>query len=189
MNSQFLSTDYIYKYTVIEANVDADLVTKFINKAQLINIKATLGSYLYDILVSECPNFTGIHRTLVKDYIQPAQAEWCVYHALPFINFRLTNKAVSQKSSDNSQPSGSDDIRWLQSQVRNNAEYLSEEIKNFIKNNIESFPEYRNSDPENPFGVKANKSNYFCGIRTSGYKSRIAPLPNPNNIDPNDYCL
>ena len=41
--------------------------------------------------MTDCPNFVNQYRTLIKDYIQPAQAEWLVYHALPFINFRLTN--------------------------------------------------------------------------------------------------
>lgn len=186
MKAQFVNTDYIYKYTVIENNVDADLITKFIWKAQDLNIQGTLGSHLYNKLVNDCPNFTGYYLTLIKEYVQPALAEWVVYHALPFINFRLTNKAVSQKSSDNSQPSGIDDLKWLRDQVKNNAEFYSERVRDFIKNNPSQFPEYYTIEPGNPFDVKPNKTNYFSGIHTKGRYFR-APLPPLNQIDPNDF--
>jgi hypothetical protein len=34
MKSIFITSDYVYKYTVIDQNVDADLILKFIIKAQ-----------------------------------------------------------------------------------------------------------------------------------------------------------
>lgn len=183
MRAQFINTDYVFKYSVIENNVDVDLITKFILKGQDLNIQETLGSNLYNKLVNDCPNFTGAYRTLVKDYIQPALCEWVVYHALPFINFRLTNKAVSQKSSDNSQPSAVDDIKWLRDQVRINAEFYSERVRDYIKNNPSSFPEYYiNTDS---FNIKPNKSNYFSGIHTSGRGYR-GPNPPYGNVDPNE---
>lgn len=188
MRVQFVSTDYIYKYTLIEPNVDPDLITKNIWKAQDLNIQSCLGQNLFTKLVSDCPNFTGQYQTLVIDYLQPALAEWVVYHTLPFINFRLTNKAVSQKSSDNSAPSTVDDLKWLRDQVRNNAEFYSERIKDYIKNNLEQFPEFYTSEPGNPFDIKPNRSNYFSGIRTGNRGYFRGPLPNLKNIDPNDFC-
>lgn len=185
MKAQFITTDYVYKRSVIENNVDADLITKFIWKAQELEIQSTLGENLYKKLINDCPNFTGYYLTLVKDYIQPAQCEWVVYHALPFINFKLTNKAVSQKSSDNSSPSGIDDIKWLRDQVRNTAEFYSERIKDYIKNNPTQFPEYYTSNLS--FEVKPNKTNYFSGIFTTGRS--YGPPPAPYDMtDPCDLC-
>jgi len=181
----FLDTPYIYKYTIIEKNVDADLILKFIWQAQDINIQTIVGQNLYTKLVNDCPNFTGNYLTLIKDYIQPCQAEWVVYHILPFMNFRLTNKAVSQKSSDNSLPSTADDIRWLRDQVRNNAEYYSERIKDYIRNNPSSFPEYFTTSQS--FEVRPNKTGYFSGIYTRGRNWR-APIPPIQNINPDDFC-
>lgn len=185
MRAQFLNTDYIYKYTVIENNVDADLITKFIWQAQDLNIQAVLGSNLYNKLMDDCPNFTGAYKTLVKNYVQPALAEWVVYHSLPFINFRLTNKAVSQKSSDNSNPSTVDDLKWLRDQVRNNAEFYNERVKDYIKNNQSSFPEYFTSDLS--YEIKPNSTNYFSGIWTKG-KGFKGPNPPSSNIDSCDFC-
>lgn len=184
MDAQFINTNYIYKYTVIEDNVDADLIVKFIWQGQNLNIQEALGSNLYEKLLTDCPNFTGYYRTLVKSYLQPALAEWTVYHALPFINFKLTNKAVSQKTSDNSNPSSIDDLKWLRSQVRNNAEFYSQRMKDYINNYPAEFPEFFTS--VNNFDIKPNKSNYFSGIKTSGSRY-TGPPPSWGNIDPNEF--
>ena len=86
IQSQFISTDYIFKYTIIEQNVDADLVVKMIWKAQTTNIQEILGTNLYNRLVNDTPNFTGQYLTLMNNYVQPALSEWTVYHLTPYIN-------------------------------------------------------------------------------------------------------
>jgi hypothetical protein len=165
----FIDTPYIYKFTIIETNVDADLILKFIWKAQDLNIQSAVGQNLYTKLINDCPNFVGDYRTLVVDYIQPCLAEWVVYHALPFINFRLTNKAVSTKSSDNSLPSTADDIR----------------LKDYIRNNPSSFPEYYTRTLS--FEINPSKTAYFSGIYTEG-RNYGPPPASLNNIDPCEWC-
>lgn len=187
-NVLFMDTPYVYKYTIVEANVDADLVQKFIIKAQNLNIQNAIGQNLYQTLIDNFNNngtFTQPYLTLVKDYIQPCQAEWIVYHLLPFMNYRLTNKAVSQKSSDNSQPSTVDDVRWLRDQVRNTAEFYTERLKDYIRNNPSLFPEYYTVSLT--FEVRPNKTGYFSGIWTRGANYQ-GPMPPAANIDPCDFC-
>lgn len=181
----FITSNYVYKMSVIESNVDSDLIQKFIWKAQDLNIQSVLGQNLYTKMLNDCPNYTGYYNQLMVYYIQPALCEWVVYHMLPFINFRLTNKAVSQKSSDNSQPSTADDIKWLRSQVRNNAEFYNERTRDFIKNYPNEFPEFYQTTLG--FEVKPNVSNYFSGIFTSGRKFQ-GPNPPLGNIDPCEFC-
>lgn len=168
-----INADYMFLYTVVDDNVDTNLITKHIFKAQDLNIQSVLGENLYTKLMTDCPNFTGDYRTLVKHYIQPALAEWTTYHLMPFINFKLTNKAVSTKSSDNSQPSTVDDIRWLRDQVMNNAEFYNQRIKDYILNNQDKFPEYFTT--RNSYEIRPNKTSYFSGIYTSGYKKSNLP--------------
>lgn len=181
----FITSNYVFKMSVIESNVDVDLIQKFIWKAQDLNIQSVLGQNLYQKMINDCPNYTGFYQQLMIQYIQPALCEWVVYHSLPFINFKLTNKAVSQKSSDSSQPSGIDDIKWLRQQVRNNAEFYNERMRDFIKNYPAEFPEFYQNTLS--FEVKPNVSNYFSGIATSGRKFQ-GPLPPLGNIDPCEFC-
>jgi hypothetical protein len=184
MRVQFISTEYVYRYTLIEDNVDPDLIKKNIYVAQDLNIQQVLGQNLYTKLVNDLPNFVGQYQTLVIDYLQPCLAEWVVYYTLPYLNYRFTNKAVSTKSSDNSQPSTIEDIKWLRDQVRNNAEFYSERMRDYIKNNLTLFPEFYFNDLS--FSIKPSVTNYFSGIYTSGRRFR-APYPPLNNIDPNDF--
>lgn len=187
-NTLFMDTPYIYKYTIVETNVDADLVQKFIVKAQNLNIQNAIGQNLYTALIDDFNNngtFTGLRLTLMREYIQPCLAEWCVYHILPFMNYRLTNKAVSQKSSDNSQPSSVDDIRWLRDQIRNTAEFYTERLKDYIRNNPSSFPEYYTNNLS--FEVRPTRTGYFSGIYTRGLNFN-GPLPPSANIDPCEFC-
>jgi hypothetical protein len=183
---QFITSEYMFKFTIVEDNVDATLITKFIYKSQDLNIQSVLGSNLYNKFVTDCPNFTGSYLTLMKDYIQPAIAEWTVYHLLPFLNFKLTNKAISQKSSDNSNPSNLDDIKYLRDQVRNNAEFYSERIRDYIMNNPTLFPEFYTQIETHI--IPPNRNNYFSGVYSRRIRNRFYNSDDINDIDENNCC-
>jgi len=143
--AQFLSTDYIFLYTTIPNDVDVNIVNKFIRKAQDINIQEILGEDLYFKLMNDLINTggsTGYYLTLMNNYIQPAQAEWTTYHCLPSIYLRITNKSLSKKDSDNSQPSTLKEMEYLRTEFLNSAEYYSERIREYILNNQSQFPEF-----------------------------------------------
>lgn len=185
IKAQFITSDYVKKYTIVEDNVDSDLITKMIWKSQQSNIHEALGTNLYNKLLNDAPNFTGQYLTLMNDFVQPALCDWTMYHLSPYINYRFTNKAISVKSSDNSQPSTLDEVKWLREQIRNTAEFSTEQMKNYIKNNLELFPEFY--QVLQSFDLKPNRTNYFSGIRTTGRRI-TAPLPPLNNINPDDFC-
>jgi hypothetical protein len=165
--AKLISTDYLFKYTIIDDNVDPDLLGKFIIQAQDLNIQQVIGNTLYVKIMNDVVNNTisGYYKTLLDDYIQRCQAEWTVYHVFPFINYRLTNKAVSEKNSDNSNPTTLDNIQWLREQVRNTAEFYSTRIREYIVNNQVQFPEYFNPS-QNLLSIKPKWNNYFGGIYT-----------------------
>jgi hypothetical protein len=183
-NTQFITAEYLYKYTPIDDNVDADLLRKFILQAQNLNIQECIGQNLFRKLINDCPNFTGPYLNLMKEYIQPAAAQWAFYYSMDFINFRFTNKAISLKNSDNSNPSTIEDIKWLKQGVRDTAEFYTENIKRYIKANQGDFPEYFQIFS---WELKPNRTNYFSGIKTSGYKWRGRDI-RPDNVDPCDFC-
>jgi hypothetical protein len=174
--SGFIDSDYIYIWTIVDRNVDPDLINKFIDKAQNINIQGVLGNSLYIKLMNDFTTtgtYPGLYKTLMDSYIQPALAEWCVYHALPYINYKLTNKSVAERSSDSSQPTELDVVKYLRSDIMNNAEYLTEQIRVYILNNQTSFPEYFTYQGiEN---IKPSRSGYFSGIYTGKNKGYFGP--------------
>ena len=171
--SKFITMEYLVKWTQIDENVDANLVEPFILQAQDINIQSVIGNTLYVKLMNDIittGTSTGQYLTLLTDYIQPAQAQWAIYHALPYLNYRFTNKSISEKSSDNSTVAPLEIVQYLRNTVRDNAEFLSTRIREYIVNNQTLFPEYFNYGT-NLMSIKPRVNNYFGGIYTGRNRS------------------
>lgn len=162
--AKLISTEYLFKHTIIDDNVDPDLLNKFIIQAQDLNIQQIIGNTLYVKIMTDVVSntVTGFYKDLLDNYIQRCQAEWTVYYSFPFINYRLTNKAVSEKNSDNSNPTSLENIQWLREQVRNTAEFYSTRIREFISNNPNQFPEYYVI--QGCLSITPKRNNYFGGI-------------------------
>lgn len=161
----FLSVDYLRDNTVINGNVDSELLEPYILTAQNVHIEAITGTALYNDIVTniEGDTLAGDNKILVDDYLQPALIQWALYEALPFINYKLTNKAISTKNSDNSDPVELDELHYLRTAVRDVAEYMSERATLFLKANPDLYPLHLNWGSQCD-DIKPNKTNYFSGI-------------------------
>jgi len=160
----FLSVDYLRDNTVINGNVDSEILEPFIVNAQNVHIETIVGTKLYNSIIAsiEADTLAGVDKTLIDDYIQPALIQWALYEALPFINYKLTNKAISTKSSDNSEAVELDELHYLRTAVRDVAEYMSERATMYLKANETLYPLYY--DNVECDEIKPNKTNYFSGI-------------------------
>ena len=132
--------------------------------AQNVHIEAVVGTKLYNSIIAdiEADTLTGVDKDLVDNYLQPALVQWSLYEALPFINYKLTNKSIATKNSDNSDPVQLDELHYLRTNVRDVAEYMSERATKFLKNNTDLYPLFlENYECDE---IKPNKSNYYSGI-------------------------
>lgn len=160
----FLSVDYLRDNTVINGNVDSEILEPFILLAQNVHIETIVGTKLYNDLISEiiAGSLSTANQTLLDDYLQPALLQWSLYESLPFINYKLTNKAVSTKNSDNSDAVELDELHYLRTTVKDVAEYMSERATKFLKTNETTYPLYLlNTECDE---IRPNKTNYFSGI-------------------------
>lgn len=169
--STFITPNYLYKWTVIDDNVDPGILDPFIMKAQDINIQTIIGNTLYVKLMYDISNdsLTGQYKILVDDYVQRCQAEWSVYHALPYISLRITNKSVSEKNSDTSTPTDIKNVQYLREDIRNTAEFLGQRMREYICNNQSLFPEYFQI-AANQLQITPKKNNYFGGVYLPDYR-------------------
>lgn len=164
----FIDINYLKESTPIDDNVDAKLLTPFITKAQELHIHKDLGSRLYDqlktLVISGDITLSGntVYKTLLDDFIRPSEAEWTLFEALPFINFKLTNKAVSKRSSEESAPSEIDEVRWLRDSVNISAEFYSDRTIQFLKENKTDYQEL--CEPLDCDDIRPSTTGFFGGI-------------------------
>ena len=160
-----LTADYYKRNTVVNLNVDEELLHPQIIKAQNVRIEKILGTNLFNVVLAEinAQTYTARITTLLEDYIQPALVEWITYTALPYLNYKLTNKSVSKKSSDNSEPSELNEINYLRQNIRDDAEYYSERTTKFLESNKDIYPEYINGNDDCD-DIKPSKLNFISSI-------------------------
>lgn len=168
-NTLLITAEYYKRNTVVNGNVDDELIIPNILKAQNLNIERILGTNLFNLVITEVQSGTVSPRikTLIEDYIQVALVEWVSYHSFLYLNYKLTNKAVSKKSSDNSEPSDISEVNYLRMSVKNDAEYYSDRITKFLKANIDIYREYYEGNSEYD-EIRPTKKNFFGGIYLSG---------------------
>lgn len=146
--ARFISVEYILENTIIDKNVDATLITKFIDESQDINIQQTIGYQMYQNIMGMISGGTITNPTnvnyyyLLTNFIQKCQSMWVVYHILPYLNYHLTNKSVNTKNSTYSQPSGLNELDYLRNDVKSKAEFYVARIREYIVNNPGFYPDY-----------------------------------------------
>ena len=164
-----MSADYFKRNSVVNLNVDDELVIPQILKAQNMYIERICGSNLYNTLLTQITSGTLEARmtTLLEDYLQPTFVEYTLYTGLLYFNYKITNKAVSKKGSDNSDPSDLNEVNYLRADIRNDAQYLADRATKFLKANLTTYPEYNtgNSDCDD---IKPSRKNFFGSIYLKG---------------------
>jgi hypothetical protein len=164
----FITTDYLYRYYsgYIDQNIDSDALNSFILIAQNVRIQSVLGYNLYTKFITDITTFGSPQGAqylyLMNNYIQAATALFAIYEAAPSLGFKITNKSVSQKSSEYGAPSSRQDIEYIRNQILNNAQFYSQRIREYITNNPTDFPEYYQVTGVNR--VRAKNNNYFAGL-------------------------
>jgi hypothetical protein len=164
----FITTDYLKKYYsgYLDANIDDDALNSFILIAQNVRIQSVLGYNLYTKFINDIQTYGApqgaAYLFLMNNYIQPAVALYAIYEAAPSLGFKITNKAVSQKSSEYETPSSRQDIEYIRNQILNNAQFYSQRIREAITNDPTSYPEYYQVTGVNR--VRAKNNNYFAGL-------------------------
>lgn len=160
----FLSEGYIKENTLIDDNVDAKYIRIVIADAQKIHVLPILGTALYNELSDQiiAGTVTSLNRTLLRDYIWDALKYWVIVEGIDIFTYKITNKSITKKDSDNSQPIDQDDVIRLIDRNRDKAEYYSQRITNYLVANCDSYPLYDNPGTTSDT-VYPNRNNYQSG--------------------------
>lgn len=157
-----VGTQYLRDNTIINDNVDAQVLQPIIRAAQTKYIQQVIGDSLYSKIIADIQSNTisGNYKILVDDYIIPVLLQYIVYEAVPFMTFKFRNKSISKQGSDNSTPAELTDLEYLRNNILPTAQFYAERLRNYLCNNSSLFPEYTQYSTD----INPNPNNYFNGI-------------------------
>ena len=163
----YISTDYLRKQTIINDNVQGEILESVIKQVQETEIQSLLGTTLYyklnDIITDG--SITGAtnsnYKELLDDYILPTLLQYCVWNGSIYLNYKFTNKNISTQKSDDSEPLGLDELKYLRDELRNTAQFYGERLVKQLKSNTDLYPEYTECTPG---GIHPDNTAFFSGI-------------------------
>jgi hypothetical protein len=171
----FISEAKLKDSTAINLNVDTDLLLPYIRQSQKLYVETKLGTDLTQKLKDEITAGTlaGAYKTLVDDYIGDMLPNWAFYHAVPFLRFKIENGNIYSKTSETGTALSTEEAQHLREEVRNTAEYYTERMIDYVRNNLPSFPEYNTNSGAD---VSPDRNAYYNGMnleRPNGQGTRL----------------
>ena len=159
----FISEEKLKSSTALNLNISTDLLLPYVRQAQKLYVETKLGTDLTQKLKDEiiAGTLAGAYKTLVDEYIGDMLPNWAFYHAIPFLRFKIENGNIYSKTSETGTALSTDEAQHLREEVRNTAEYYTERLIEYVKNNIASFPEYNTNSGAD---VNPDDNAYYNGM-------------------------
>ena len=159
----FISEEKLKDSTAINLNVDVDLLLPFVKQAQKLYCETRLGSTLTTKLKNEiiAGTLAGAYKTLVDDYIGEFLPSMALYHAIPFLRFKVENGNIYSKTSETGTALSTEEAQHLREEVKNYGEYQMERMIEYVTNNLSSFPEYTQNSVDLPTPYQ---NAYYAGL-------------------------
>lgn len=158
----FINSDYMFENSFVDKSTNPTFLASMIGKSQE-KIRMILGTNLYNKMHADVSNdvLTASYTTLMDEYIKPALKWWTIYNVFIYGNIKITNSGISQKSGDSFSAADKEAIDPARNDARNMAEYLSQQITDYIRDNETSYPEYFELLAT---GKSPLSNSYYCGM-------------------------
>ena len=163
----FISESKLKSSTAISLSVDNAILLPYVLQSQKLYVKTKLGTDLYEKLealitagtVGDAGN--EAYKTLLDDYISSQLVNYSLYHAIPFLRFKIENGNIYSKNSETGTAITTEEAQHLREEVLNTAQYFTERMIDYICNNTSSFPEYSTNSGSD---VNPSTDAYFNGL-------------------------
>ena len=163
----FISEERLKDSTTIGLNVSVDLLSPYIKQSQKLYVETKLGSQLTqklkDLIVAGTVNDAGneAYATLLNDYISEVMPSMCLWLAVPFLRYKIENGNIYAKTSETGTALSTEEAQQLRNEVLNTAEYYTERMISYIRNNTASFPEYSTNTGSD---VRPDTNSYYSNM-------------------------
>lgn len=168
-NVLFISEEKLKSYTSIHESVSPKDLTPYVLQAQQIYIKNYLGGHFYNQLVDQIKAnaVSAPNRLLLDDFIGPMLCNYSFYHAIPFLAYKIFNKSILKPNSENAPSVELDEVKFLQSNVKEVAESYVDQMQRYLSFNLDLYPAYATWSTQNGEQAPDTKKPYFSGIQTN----------------------
>lgn len=170
----FIDSDYIKAYSQVGGNVDEKYFLSAILTAQDKYIQPILGTNLYDDIKANISDLNAANTNypkLMDDYIRMCLLRWTLVELYPYLSNKVLNSSISQVSGDNSTPIPKSEVDSLISLERNNAQFYSERMIDYLQADTGKFPKYGTTTDSSQ--MSPTYSAYFeNGLTISGDANR-----------------
>jgi hypothetical protein len=153
--------------TAINLNVDVNILLPYVLQAQTLYIEPKLGTQLYEHIkgliqagtIGDAGNVA--YKTLLDDYISFVLVNYSFYHAIPYLRFKIENGNIYSKTSETGTALTTEESQSLREEISNTAQYYTERLIEYIRNNIGNYPEYSTNSGAD---VNPDKNAYYNGM-------------------------
>jgi hypothetical protein len=150
--------------TAINLNVDVNILLPYVLQAQTLYIEPKLGTQLYEHIKGLIQAGTignvgnAAYKTLLDDYISFVLVNYSFYHAIPYLRFKVENGNIYSKTSETGTALSTEESQSLREEISNTAQYYTERLIEYIRNNIDDYPEYSTNSGAD---VNPDKNAYY----------------------------
>ncbi len=173
--------------TAINLNVDVNILLPYVLQAQTLYIEPKLGTQLYEHIkgliqagtIGDAGN--AAYKTLLDDYISFVLVNYSFYHAIPYLRFKIENSNIYSKTSETGTALSTEEAQSLREEISNTAQYYTERLIEYIRNNTSDYPEYSTNSGAD---VKADKNAYYNGMNLERPNQQGTKLTLQNFLTP-----
>ena len=186
----FISELKLKDSTAINLNVDPEILLPYVLQAQRIYIEPKIGTTLYQKLESLITAGTignvgnEAYKTLVDEYIGDCLPSFAFHMCIPYLRFKTENGNIYSKTSETGNALSTEEAQHLREEVRNNAEYFTERMIQYITNNITLFPEYNTNSGAD---ISPDQNAYYNGMNLERPMRQGTKLTLRNFLNASDY--
>jgi hypothetical protein len=167
-NVLMVSEEKLKSYTSIHQSVSPDDLQPYILQSQDLYLQNYLGATFYQQLQDQiiAGSVTVANRFLLDNYIGTLLCNYAMYHALPFLKYKIFNKSILSPNNETSSDVSLEELKFLQNEVRSVAESYTKLMQVFLWNNSSDYPAYTSPNPLDGM-TPDRKTPYFGGIQTN----------------------
>jgi len=164
-NILFISETTLKDRSLLQDNVDPKLIKPTIKQAQDMYIEPILGTGLYQEIQTQIEDATlsVLNKKLLDLYVTDCMCWYVASEMVMSLGFKLTNKNVLRKTSENSSDASLSELFDLMEYYKNKAQWYAQRITNYLCENIVDYPLYNNPGTGSDV-IHPNNSSYSTGM-------------------------